>query len=61
MITIELRLKDYDDGSQSLNRTPIKSTKETEVEVISGGDREAFLALCAKVWDQHHGTERATA
>ncbi|WP_171074085.1 hypothetical protein [Nonomuraea basaltis] len=55
MITVELRLKDDDDGSQTLNHAPIKSSKETEVEVVvSGGDRDAFLALCGQVWDRHH-------
>lgn len=55
MLVVEVKLRDYDDGSTSLNRAPIKTSKETEVEVVSGGDRDAFLALCGQVWDQHHG------
>lgn len=58
MLVVELKLKDYDDGSHTLNRLPIKTSRETEVEVIQSGDREVFLNLCARVWDQHHGTPR---
>lgn len=55
MLVVQVSLKDYDNGSQTLNRLPIKTSKETEVEVISGGDRDHFLELCGRVWDKHHG------
>ncbi|MEV0382371.1 hypothetical protein [Nonomuraea sp. NPDC050643] len=58
MISVELKIADCDDHSVTLNRLPIKTSKVTEIEVLTGGDRESFLAMCGKVWDQHHGEDR---
>lgn len=56
MIVIEVKIKDYDDGMPIVNRVPIKTSRTTEVEVISSNNRETFLNLCAQMWDQHNRT-----